>query len=104
MKVRINEAEYDLKNGEKGKLAVFLYAGDEDPRPILNNAVRNYVQDNDYYEFIDANLNCPWVRVVMSDINGMKQYTWNDFIVKFSRKKKLDKINEFINESSQDIL
>ena len=25
---RINEAEYDLANGEKGKVAVFFYTGD----------------------------------------------------------------------------
>lgn len=24
--VRINEAEYELKNGEKGKLAIFFYS------------------------------------------------------------------------------
>lgn len=93
-KVRINEAEYDLENGKKGKLAVFLYAGDEDPKPILDNAICHYVDGSNYYEFIDAQLNNPWCRFVISNINDMKQYNFNDFMVKFTRREKIDKINE----------
>jgi len=45
-KVRISEAEYNLENGEKGKLAIFMYGGSGDPRPILDNAISSYVDDN----------------------------------------------------------
>lgn len=57
--VRINEAEYYLENGKKGKLAVFIYGGNDDPKPILNYAIKIYVEDNNYYELIDSQLNCP---------------------------------------------
>ena len=71
--MRINESEYDLANGEKGKIAVFLYNGDQDPKSILDYCVKKYVENNNHYELIDAQLNCPWVRVVLSNINDMKQ-------------------------------
>ena len=75
----ISEAEYDLKDGNKGKFAVFLYSGDEDPRPILDWAVENYTKGvENYYEFIDAHLDCPWLRMVMSNINDMEQLTWEE--------------------------
>jgi hypothetical protein len=69
----INEAEYNLPMGGKGKIAVFMYSGDSDPKTILDNAVSNYVEGNGYHELIDYNLDNPWMRVVLSDINKMKQ-------------------------------
>ena len=48
--VTINESEYNLENGEKGKLAVFLYGGSGDPFANLNMAISSYVGDNSYYE------------------------------------------------------
>jgi len=89
----INEGEYDLENGEKGKVAVFTYHGSGDPYRILRWAVKSYVGDNTYHELIDANIDNPWVRVVVSDINGMKQESFNKYILKRERKEKLDKIN-----------
>lgn len=90
----INEAEYDLENGEKGKIAVFIYRGSANPRSILDNAIYHYVGDNTYHEFIDANLDNPWTRVIVSDINGMKQEDFSNYILRRDRRKKLDKINE----------
>lgn len=96
--IRINEAEYDLENGEKGKLAVFFYSGDKDPRKILDHYTKLYAGDNHYYDLIDAQLNCPWVRVILSDINKMKQENFNDYIeirnINRDRLKKLKKLNE----------
>jgi len=87
--LRINEAEYDLKNGNKGKFAIFLYGGDEDPEPILDWAVKNYTEGSkNYYEFIDAQLNCPWMRMVMSNIEDMDQLTWSEII----RDKKINEL------------
>lgn len=90
--MRINEAEYKLENGEKGKIAVFLYGGSGDPAAHLNLAVSKYVGDNNYYEFIEDHLSNPWMRVIMSDINGMKQLSFYDYIKNRDRKRKLKKI------------
>ena len=69
----INESQYDLADGKKGIIAVFIFAGEGDPAKVLDYVVREYVKDNGYHELIDANLDNPWMRVVMSDINGMRQ-------------------------------
>jgi hypothetical protein len=69
----INYAKYNLANGKEGKIAVFIYTGEGDPTRVLDAAVREYVQDFGYNELIDANLDNPWMRVVISDINEMKQ-------------------------------
>jgi len=70
----INEAEYVLPDEKKGTIAVFMYTGGSDPKKILDGAVRTYVKDKSYHELIDAHLDNPWMRVVLSDdINGMKQ-------------------------------
>jgi len=92
--MRINESEYDLANGEKGKIAVFLYNGDQDPKSILDYCVKKYVENNNHYELIDAQLNCPWVRVVLSNINDMKQCNFDDYMLIENRKRKLKKIKE----------
>jgi len=69
----INEAIYNLENGAKGKIAVFIYTGKSDPTKILDYAINNYVKGNAYHELIDANLDNPWMRVIVSEINGMHQ-------------------------------
>lgn len=69
----INEAEYKLPNGNKGKIAVLIYSGESDPSKVLDHAVHIYVENNGYHELIDAHLDNPWMRVIVSDINGMKQ-------------------------------
>jgi len=73
----INQAEYDLENGEKGEIAVFIYVGKSDPKKVLDWAVCEYAGTNVYNELVDANLDNPWMRVVISDINNMKQKTFN---------------------------
>lgn len=98
--MRINESEYDLANGEKGKIAVFLYNGDQDPRSILDYCVNKYVDNNNHYELIDAQLNCPWVRVVLSNINDMKQCDFDDYMFIENRKRKLKKLNEICQKYS----
>jgi hypothetical protein len=68
----INEAEYELEMGGKGKIAVFIYTGSGDPKQILDYAVHEYVERNSYHELIDANLDNPWMRVVLR--NCFKTY------------------------------
>lgn len=97
--LKINEAETYLENGKKGKIAVFLYAGEEDPSAILDYAVKQYVGNyQNYMELIDAQMDCPWVRIVVSDINDMKKENFEDFMLRRDRMKKLKKINNSIVE------
>lgn len=76
--VTINESSYKLKDGTEAKIAVFIYTGSGDVRSKLNDAVRKYVCGNEHYELIDSSLTTPWVRVVLSNINDMKQETFID--------------------------
>ena len=71
--VKINISEYDLENGGKGKITVLMYMGSADPKVVLDEAVRIYVGNKIHHQFIDIHIDNPWTRVVMSDINGMKQ-------------------------------
>ncbi len=83
MGLTINEAIYNLENGSKGKIAVFIYSGSENPAEVLRNAIFEYVGKEGHHELIDANLDNPWMRVVVSEINGMKQEKYD------SKKHKL---------------
>lgn len=69
----IREVEYPLEDGSKGKMAIFTYLGDADPKKELEKAIKKYTAGQNYYTFIDAQLNNPWTQMIMSDINGMKQ-------------------------------
>jgi hypothetical protein len=72
--VTINLGEYNLADGSgKGKIAVFIYSGQANPKSILDSAVSEYVKRNGYHELIDANLDNPWMRVILSNINDMVQ-------------------------------
>jgi hypothetical protein len=90
----INEAEIELKDGKFGKLAVFMYAGDKDPRAMLDWAVNKYVDGSNvpYIELIDAQLNCPWVRVIVSNVNDMEQMEFGVYMKQLNRERKIDKI------------
>lgn len=90
----INEAEIELKDGKFGKLAVFMYSGDKDPRAMLDWAVGKYVEGSNvpYIELIDAQLNCPWVRVIISNVDDMEQMNFNDYMKVINRERKIDKI------------
>jgi hypothetical protein len=86
--LKINEAEYDLLNKGKGKIAVLMYQGYGDPKKILDYAVSVYVQNEGYHEFIDANLDNPWTRVIISDINNMKQEDFDEYRHRLNSKNK----------------
>jgi hypothetical protein len=75
--IKINESEYVLERGGKGKIVVLMYTGSADPKAVLDEAVRVYVGNKHYHEFIDVHLDNPWTRVIMSDVNGMSQRDFN---------------------------
>jgi hypothetical protein len=62
---------------EDVKFAIFTYTGLEDPVEPLNIAISLYTLGEEYHEFIDMNMNNPWVRIVTSkkldDIKGMTE-------------------------------
>lgn len=87
--LKISEAEYDLPNNKgKGKIAVLMYQGGADPKKILDHAVTEYVKNDGYHELIDAHLDNPWMRVLLSDINNMKQEDFNSTKHQLSINKK----------------
>lgn len=55
------------------KVGILIYTGEGDPVKHLNEAVHYYVGTNGYNEFIDANMDNPWVRVIIKGINDMDQ-------------------------------
>jgi hypothetical protein len=81
-KVKIQESQIDLTHGRKGKVAVLIYSGEEDPVSKLDLAVHQYVGTVGYNEFIDINMDNPWVRVILSGINEMEQVDFDPTIHK----------------------
>lgn len=84
MGVKIQESTIELTNGRKGKVAVFIYIGEDDPVTKLDWAVSEYVDHQEYNEFIDINMDNPWVRVILSGINEMNQVDFDPSIHKLS--------------------
>lgn len=92
--ISISESEFDLEKGGKGKITVFMYRGSGNPAVNLDDAVSSYVGDNNnYWEFIHSSLDNPWDRIIISNINDMKQYDFNTFIKNRDRRKKLKNLN-----------
>jgi hypothetical protein len=81
----INESDYKTKKG-KGRIAVFLYGGKKDPRQVLDNAIYQYVGNNGYHELVDSNMDNPWMRVILSDINNIEQKQFDGDIHKIDKK------------------
>ncbi len=85
--MKINYSKTILKDGTEGIIVILMYSGLGDPKPALNDAVESLTKDNiAYFELIDAHLDNPWVRVLITDINNMTQIdldpniTLNDLI------------------------
>ena len=58
---------------KKVKVGILIYTGVGDPVKNLNEAVSQYVGLVGYNEFIDANMDNPWVRVIIKGINDVDQ-------------------------------
>lgn len=71
--IKIEESTIDLVDGRKGKVAVFMYTGSDDPVAKLDWAISVYVEHKQHMQFVDINMDNPWTRVVMSGVNDMKQ-------------------------------
>lgn len=71
--VKIQQSTIELKGGGKGRVAVFLYGGEGNPMVALDEAVAEYVGNEPASQFIDINMDNPWVRVVILHMNEMEQ-------------------------------
>jgi len=68
----------ELETPTKGtKVGILMYVGEGDPIKNLNEAVDRYTQNDEYREFIDANMDNPWVRVIVKGINNIEQVEFN---------------------------
>lgn len=71
----------EAKTGNpKVKVGILLYTGSGDPVKHLNEAVHLYVQNEGYNEFIDANMDNPWVRVIIKGIDNMDPVEFNPLV------------------------
>jgi len=61
----------------KVKIGILMYVGSGDPVRHLNEAVHLYVRNEGYNEFIDANMDNPWIRVIIKGINDIEQQPFN---------------------------
>jgi hypothetical protein len=59
------------------KVGILIYTGDGDPVQHLDEAVDLYVRHEGYNEFIDANMDNPWVRVIVKGINEMEEVSFD---------------------------
>ncbi len=59
-------------NGSYIKVAIFTYKGEDDPVEHIDNAVSQYTNGykiNEYYEYVDINMDNPWVRMVTVELS-----------------------------------
>ena len=71
--IKFQESTIDLTHGRKGQVAILMYAGDGDPVATLDLAVSEYVGNVGHNQFVDINMDNPWIRVIISGINDMTQ-------------------------------
>ena len=64
-------------NDKRIKVGILVYTGSGDPVKQLDEAVDLYVRHEGYNEFIDANMDNPWVRVIVKGINDSEQLTFD---------------------------
>jgi hypothetical protein len=56
--------EVEIKDGLK--LAIMIYKGSGDPVFYINKAIKLYMNGSkEYFDFIDANMDNPWVRIIV---------------------------------------
>lgn len=72
--VKIQENIIQLEDGNKGTVAIFLYEGEANPMVELEKAVLEYVGNDDFNQFIDINMDNPWVRVVILHADRLKHH------------------------------
>lgn len=83
MSVKVTE----LNHKGKGKIGIFQ-SNSDDPFLELDTAIKKYVGNKGYKEFVDVNMDNHWVRIVISDFD----YLSGDDLQTYMRKTKIDSI------------
>jgi hypothetical protein len=71
--IKINYSKYKLETGKEGIIMILMYSGLGDPKIALGEAINKITEDIGHFEFIDSHLDYPWVKVIMTNVNDMKQ-------------------------------
>ena len=64
-------------NDKNLSLAVFMFNGNSDPDHALDSAIGVYSAEKEFYEFIDARMDNPWIRVVLEDFEPFNKHQMN---------------------------
>lgn len=76
---RIFEYPIELKSGKKLYLAILIGGLTSDnPTQYMNDKVSEYIKGELYNEYIDVNLDNPWVRVIITDINNLTEQDFEE--------------------------
>lgn len=64
---------YEVKNVNRAAYVTILIGGltSVNPKNFMDEVVYEYVYGRMYNEYIDANLDNPWLRIIIEDINDL---------------------------------
>lgn len=64
---------YEVKNGDRTVYITVLIGGLKSgtPKSFMDIVVAEYVSGRLYNEYVDANLDNPWLRIIIEDINDL---------------------------------
>lgn len=72
--VTLQQARYNSENMLNRHIAILKYPGPSDPYKILDAAVAIFYEKQEgYHELIEASQSNPWMRVLLSEINDLRQ-------------------------------
>lgn len=55
----------ELKNNNSKRVSILIYRGEGDPVNHLDDKIREYTNGEQYWEFIDVNMDNPWTRIIV---------------------------------------
>lgn len=87
------------------KFAVIVGGGlsTDNPTEEINNAVVKYTNGVPHNQFVNIKLNNPWTRVVISGINQLKFFDYNEKGLKqMERWHKLNQLTKSLKSSKYD--
>ena len=60
----------------------------------LQESIRKYTEDSDipFTILMDAQMNCPWVRAIVSNINEMDQMSFDEYMKIENRERKIKEL------------
>lgn len=85
------------KDGEViSKFAIIVGGlGSSNPSEVINDAVLKYTNGVPHNQFVDIKLNNPWTRVIISGINQLKLFDYNEEgLLQMERWHKLMELNK----------